>query len=152
MIKPIFSPNAKNNMAEIIPILLARKCRVLYVVKDNTGNLARAIRAAEVALKDDQPRITGHKQKHWAIDIPNGSRILICRMANAAEYLRYRFCSAIYVQAHKFESPEHNHDEFVQLATEHLAESRKSLQERLVATGALDPGAVLPALITKQAE
>ena len=151
MIKPIFSPNAKNNMSEIIPILLASKCRVLYFVKDEAGYMVQAFLAAKAALKNDDARVIDYARPHWSFVLPNGSSLRICRESKAANYLKVDRYSAIYVQAHKHESPELSHDEFVQIATEHLSESRKSLQERLVATGALEPGAVLPTLLTKQA-
>ena len=152
MIKPIFNPNAKNNMAEIIPILLARKCRVLYVVKDGKGHMEQAFRVAEEALKPGIPRVSFRTQPHWAFDLHNGSRLLICRMDNVASYLQYRLYPAIYVQAHKYESPELSHEEFVQLATDHLAESRDNLHQMLVDTGAIKADETLPSSLTKQAE
>ena len=152
MIKPIFSPNAKNNMAEIVPILLASKCRALYVVKDEAGFISQAIVEAQIALQYDQARGTSYGMAHRSVDLPSGSSLLVCRMDNATSYLQEEQYAAIYVQAHKYESPDLSHEEFVQLATDHLAESRKSLQERLVATGALEPGAVLPTALIKNAE
>lgn len=152
MIKPIFSPNAKNNMAEIIPILLARRCQILYVVAGEDGRKEQAFDAAVKVLKSGQPRNLDILQTALNLFLSNGSSLRICKLGDVAVCLRGQRYSAIYVQAHKYESPELSHDEFVQLATEHLAESRKSLQERLVATGALEPGAVLPTALIKNAE
>ena len=152
MIKPIFNPNAKSNMAEIIPILLASKCRALYVVKDEAGFISQAIVEAQIALQYDQARGTSYGMAHRSVDLPSGSSLLVCRMDNATSYLQEEQYAAIYVQAHKYESPDLSHEEFVQLATDHLAESRDNLHQMLVATGAIKAGETLPSLLTKLAE
>ena len=150
MIKPIFNPNAKNNMAEIIPILLARKCRGLYLTADrHPSGIYEAVCGLD-RIDRKEPRSID--PGYGLFTLVNGSVLKAAALHNAASCLRGQQYSAIYVQAHKFDSPELSHEEFVQLATDHLAESRDNLHQMLVDTGAIKADETLPSSLTKQAE
>ena len=149
MIKPIFNPVMKENLIDIMPILLAAKHSALYVVDGRLKRVPEVVNGAEKELPVDSPR--NADAINGTIILPNGSRLAVCTMLEAHTYFRGIRHSCVHVEARQFNSPGIEHDDFVRIATEHLGKSREDLQARLAETGALGLNGIIPWYLTRQA-
>ena len=103
MIKPIFNPNMKENLTDIMPILLAAKHSALYVVSGGPHMVPMVVNCAEKALPVDSPR--NADAINGTISLPNGSRLTVCTMLEAHAYFRGFRHSCVHVEARQFNSP-----------------------------------------------
>ena len=149
MIKPIFNPKMKDNIADIMPILLAAKHSALYVVDGRPHRVSEVVNCAEKAIPVNYPR--NADAANGTISLPNGSKLKVCAMPDALRCFRGYRHSCVYVEARQFNSPGIEHDDFVRVATEHLGKSREDLQARLAETGALGLNGIIPWYLTRQA-
>ena len=149
MIKPIFNPNMKENLTDIMPILLAAKHSALYVVDGRPHRVSEVVNCAEKAIPVNYPR--NADAINGTIILPNGSRLTVCTMLEAHTYFRGYRHSCVHIEARQFNSPGIEHDDFVRVATEHLGKSREDLQARLAETGALGLNGIIPWYLTRQA-